>query len=323
MTERLLSGTMSSRSPVLRSTVRAGLTLAAAAGVAGAGALGYAMLEAKAYTLRRFTIPVLAPGSRALTVLHISDFHLLARQRDKQRWIAGLAALEPDLVVNTGDNHADPEAWRYVVSSLGRLLDVPGVFVHGSNDYQGPRPRNWLRYLGGPSHRSGSVAPERPELPWRELDAAFTERGWHDLTTQEAVISVAGQRILFRGTDDAHLELDEYALVAGPRPDGVTLQVGVTHAPYLRVLDAMVADGADLLLAGHTHGGQVCVPGYGALITNCDLDTPRVKGLSQHVHGDRAVPLHVSAGLGTSPYAPIRFACRPEASLLRLVAREE
>jgi len=279
------------------------------------------MLEAKAYVLRRFTVPVLAPGSRPLSILHIADFHLLSTQRGKQEWIAGLAGLEPDLVVNTGDNHADPEAWRHVVASLGRLLDVPGVFVHGSNDYHAPRPRNWLRYLKGPSRRAGSPEVEHVELPWRELDAAFTDHGWHDLDNREAVIDVAGQRILFRGTDDAHLELDDYASVAGPRPDGVTLQLGVTHAPYLRVLDAMVADGADLVLAGHTHGGQVCVPGYGALVTNCDLDTARVKGLSQHVHAERAVPLHVSAGLGTSPYAPIRFACRPEASLLRLVPR--
>lgn len=91
----------------------------------------------------------------------------------------------------------------------------------------------------------------------------------------------------------------------------------MTHSPYLRVLDAFAAEGADLILAGHTHGGQICLPGYGALVTNCDLDRTRVKGLSEY----RGHPLHVSAGVGTNPYTPIRLACPPEATLLTLTGR--
>jgi uncharacterized protein len=87
------------------------------------------------------------------------------------------------------------------------------------------------------------------------------------------------------------------------------------------VLDPMVRDGLGLLLAGHTHGGQVCVPGFGALVTNCDLPRRQAKGLSRWVVDGRSAWLHVSAGVGTSPYAPIRFACFPEATLLTLVAR--
>lgn len=304
-------------------TLGTGLALGAGA---GAAALGWGLLEAKAFTLRRYELPVLAPGSRPLSVLHLSDLHLLPHERRKQQWVAGLAGLEPDLVVNTGDNTASADAWPYVVSALGRLLDKPGVFVHGSNDYYAPKAKSWLSYLQK-TRRKGNGPATIPydaaerELPWRDLDAAFVEHGWTRLTQAESVIDVAGQRILLRGTDDAHLGLDDYAAVAGPRPDGVTLQLGVTHAPYLRVLDAMVTDGADLLLAGHTHGGQVCVPGYGALVTNCDLDAARVKGVSRHVHAGRVAALHVCAGLGTSPHAPIRFACRPEAALLRLVPR--
>ena len=98
------------------------------------------------------------------------------------------------------------------------------------------------------------------------------------------------------------------------------VSLAVTHAPYRSVLDPMAADGHDLIVAGHTHGGQVCVPFYGALVTNCDLDTARVKGLSSHTAEGRTSWLHVSAGLGTSPYAPVRFACRPEATLLTLTA---
>ncbi len=109
--------------------------------------------------------------------------------------------------------------------------------------------------------------------------------------------------------------------MAGPVDrDADEVAVAVTHAPYRRVIDAMAYDGHDLIMAGHTHGGQVCVPFYGALVTNCDLDTRRVKGLSRHSAGGHTSWMHVSAGLGTSPYAPVRFACPPEATLLTLTA---
>ncbi|HVQ18088.1 MAG TPA: metallophosphoesterase, partial [Actinomycetes bacterium] len=99
------------------------------------------------------------------------------------------------------------------------------------------------------------------------------------------------------------------------------------HAPYLRVLDQFARDGYDAIFAGHTHGGQVCVPWYGALVTNCDLEPARVRGLHRHPADSRPSDpgsswLHVSAGLGTSPYAPIRLACRPEATLLTLTATD-
>jgi predicted MPP superfamily phosphohydrolase len=105
--------------------------------------------------------------------------------------------------------------------------------------------------------------------------------------------------------------------VAGPADGDADVRLAVTHAPYLRVLDAFTRDGYDLVLAGHTHGGQVRLPGVGALVTNCDLPREQVRGLSRW----GSSWLHVSAGLGTSKYAPFRFACRPEASLLQVVPK--
>ena len=81
----------------------------AAAGVlaVGAGGLAYASLvERNAFTLRRFSVPVLPPGAAPLRVLHLSDLHLMPGQTRKIEWVRRLAALEPDLVVNTGDNLA-------------------------------------------------------------------------------------------------------------------------------------------------------------------------------------------------------------------------
>jgi predicted MPP superfamily phosphohydrolase len=293
-----------------------------ALGVAGVGlgCLAYAGLyEVRAFTLRRVAVPILPPDAEPVRVLHISDLHLTPANRARQEWVAGLAALEPDLVIDTGDNLAHPDAVPYVLRSLGRLLDVPGVYVWGSNDYYGPGFKNPLSYLRGPSR----PRPERRSvLPWGDLDEGFRRAGWTDLTDTRSVLELNGVRFGFRGTDDAHLGRADYSRVAGPVDrDAVDVSVAVTHAPYRAVLDPMAADGHDLIVAGHTHGGQVCVPFYGAPATNCDLDRARVKGLSQHTAGGHTSWLHVSAGLGTSPYAPIRFACRPEATLMTLTAR--
>jgi uncharacterized protein len=283
----------------------------------GASCLAYAGLyEVNAFHLRRFTVPVLPDGARPIRVLRVSDLHMTLAARARQRWLSTLGALEPDLVINTGDNLAHHGAVPVVLDSFGQLLDRPGVYVWGANDYYPPKFRNPLRYFLGPSRMKR--LPERT-LPWQDLGRGFKEAGWIDLTHTRASLQIKGVRIGFRGTDDAHIDQDRYADVAGPIDrEEIDLAIGVTHAPYRRVLDAMTADGHDLILAGHTHGGQVCVPFYGALVTNCDLETRRAKGLSQHSADGRTAWLHVSAGVGTSPYAPIRFACPPEATLLNL-----
>ncbi|MGB7964244.1 MAG: metallophosphoesterase [Propionicimonas sp.] len=285
--------------------------------LAGAACFAYGVLvESRSFRVRRVNVPVLPAGAPRLRVLHISDAHLLVRNRARARFIANLAALEPDLVINTGDNVAQPEAIEVLTNSLGRLLDVPGVFVMGSNDYTGPTFRNPLAYLVRSTE--GESNSDQAPLPTDRLRAALSSRGWHDLTQSKLSLSLLGMRIELRGTDDAHLGLDDYAAVAGPPSKKAQLAIGVTHAPYQRVLDAMTADGVKLIFAGHTHGGQVCVPGYGALTTNCDLETARVKGLSKQKTAGRTSYLHVSAGLGMSPLAPYRFACPPEVTLLTL-----
>jgi predicted MPP superfamily phosphohydrolase len=281
----------------------------------GVAALGYAAgIEPRSWTLRRATIPVLPAGAPPLRILHLSDLHMTPRQRSKQRWVAGLADLEPDLVVNTGDNLAHPHAVPAVLRALQPLLTLPGVFVFGSNDYFAPQPKNPLRYLAG-SRRQCSHGDR---LPWRDLRAAFTEHGWTDLTHARREVAVDSRALVAAGVDDPHLRLDRYARITGRTDPAADLRLGLTHSPEPRVLDAFAADGYDLVLAGHTHGGQLRLPGYGALVTNCGLDRSRARGVSRW---GAHTWLHVSAGLGTSPYAPVRFACPPEATLLTLVPR--
>ncbi|MCP3799841.1 metallophosphoesterase [Allokutzneria sp. A3M-2-11 16] len=284
----------------------------------GAATVGYAAgVERLRFTLRHATLPVLPENARPLRILHISDLHMTPNQLKKQRWVADLARLEPDLVINTGDNLAHAKAVPTVMRALGPLLDFPGMFVFGSNDYFAPKPKNPFRYLI-PAHKAKRV--HGTSLPWRDLRAAMTERGWQDLTHLRHTATVAGVTVTAAGVDDPHLKRDRYEKIAGKPGPQTQLSIGVTHSPEPRILDAFAQDDYDLVLAGHTHGGQLCVPFYGALVTNCGLDRKRVKGPSRW--GDRTW-LHVSAGLGTSPYAPVRFACLPEASLLTLVPRSE
>jgi predicted MPP superfamily phosphohydrolase len=296
-----------------------GRVLRAGAGTAAVGALGlgYAVaIERQWFALRRARLEVLDPvtaAGRTLRVLHVSDLHLRPGQRLERRFVEGLAALEPDLVVDTGDNLSHPRAVPEVLRALGGLLDRPGLLVWGSNDYHGPRPKNPAHYLFNPQHRVLG-----PELPWRDLRAAFLEHGWLDATHARHTLTVNGVRIAAAGVDDPHIGRDDHDRIAGPVDEPCDLRLGLTHSPEPRVLDAFAADGYDLVLAGHTHGGQLRLPGYGAIVTNCGVDRSRARGASRWGAHMR---LHVSAGLGTSPFAPARFACRPEATLLELVPR--
>jgi predicted MPP superfamily phosphohydrolase len=299
-------------------------TLLSLAATTGAAALGYAtVIERNWFVLRQQDVPVLPPGAAPLRVLHLSDTHLTPGRHRLMAFVRSLAALEPDLVVNTGDSIASPVAVEPLIESLGPLLERPGVFVYGSNDLFSPKPRNPARYLWRTS--KDDHWDDEPDLPWEKLGEEMSAKGWLDLNNRRDRLTVGGLDIAFAGVHDSHTDKDRYDLVAGKADPSADLRIGVLHSPEPRVLDRFAADGYDLLLAGHTHGGQLCVPGYGALVTNCGIDKARVRGLSMHPAvaptDGKTAWLHVSGGLGTSPWAPARFACRPEATLLTLVPR--
>jgi predicted MPP superfamily phosphohydrolase len=285
-----------------------------ALGAAGAGALFYGtVIERNAFTLRRFDVPVLAAGSRPIRVLHVSDLHITAGQRRKHKWIRRLAELRPDLVINTGDTLSAADAIPAVMRSLEPLFAFPGAFVPGNNDYFAPQLKNPVRYFA-PQH----IRVQGNPLPWPQLATAMTHAGWLDLTHVRAMTTAAGQRVALTGTDDPHLRRARYDLVAGPAECDAVVRLGVTHSPEPALLTRFAHDGYDLVLAGHTHGGQVRVPFGPAIVTNCGIERSRARWL--HAWDDRMY-FHVSAGLGTGPYSPVRLCCRPEATLLTLVPR--
>jgi uncharacterized protein len=291
--------------------------------VAGGAVLGYAaVVERNWFALRRHEVPVLPAGSRPLRILHISDIHLTPGRHRLLSFLRTLDALKPDLVVNTGDSIAHEQAVTPLLEAFGPLLDRPGVFVFGSNDLYSPMPKNPARYIW----RTTAEEHRRhiPDLPWQELGAGMEAAGWMNANNNRGRLKVGDFDIEVAGVHDSHIALDRYDRVAGPADQAADLRLGVMHSPEPRVMDRFVADGFDLLLAGHTHGGQICLPVFGTVVTNCGIDTERAHGLHEHPAGagqrQRAY-LHVSAGLGTSPYAPVRFCCRPEATLLTLVPR--
>jgi predicted MPP superfamily phosphohydrolase len=269
-----------------------------------------------AYKVRRSTLPLLTKGARDIKVLHFSDLHLTPNKKREISDIKSFADLKPDLVISTGDFLAHKDAVKVALNALDQLLDLPGLFVFGSNDYYAPQFKNPLSYL----RKDNGERKLGNKLPWQSLQKQLVKRGWQDLNHNKVKLKVNGVVIEARGTDDAHLELDDYRMVEGKVSNTADLAIGVTHAPYERVLAAMAQDKLDLIFAGHTHGGQIRLPWFGgskSLTTNCDLENWRSRGVTK-VNNEPW--LNVSAGMGMSPFAPIRFACPPEVSLITLTA---
>jgi len=317
---------------------------------AGGAVFAYAaVIERNWFALRRYDVPVLPAGSRPLRLLHISDAHLTPGRHRLMSWIRSLDALEPDFVINTGDSIAHARSVQPFLEALGPLLDRPGAFVYGSNDLYSPVPKNPARYLW----RTSALDHSRHEtdLPWAELGAGMVAAGWLDVNNRRGRMKAGDTDIEVAGVHDSHVHLDHYDEIAGPADPGADLRLGMLHSPEPAILDRFAADGFDLLLAGHTHGGQVCLPGVGTLVTNCGISRSLARGLHRYPAGaggkyppgaggepaggvsgtvsasstgDTGAEqpwLHVSAGLGTSPWTPVRFCCRPEAALLTLVPR--
>ena len=179
--------------------------------------------------------------------------------------------------MNTGDSIAHPRAVQPFLDALGPLLERPGVFVYGSNDLFSPVPKNPTRYLWRTS--ANDHRRHVPDLPWAELGEGMTAAGWLDLNNRRGRLKAGELDIEAAGVHDPHIRRDRYAKIAGPADPAADLRLGVLHSPEPRVLDRFADDGYDLLLAGHTHGGQVCLPVLGTLVTNCGIDRRRARGL--------------------------------------------
>lgn len=284
------------------------LTILAVVVALGVACIAYGVvIERRWYRLVRHRLAILptgAEGPDAITVLHLSDLHFVQGDGGKARFISDLPPA--DVTVVTGDFLGEPEAVEDVVAALrpvrGRLASW---FVLGSNDYYQPRPLNPLAYFRKRRKRRRARRGRAPDLV-----AQLVADGWQDLTNVRREVDLDGLRVELLGLDDAHIRWHD--LTVGPRRAPEWFGIAVMHSPDSAPEAAAL--GYRFLVAGHTHGGQVCLPGFGALVTNCSMPRRLVAGL---ISMGGAV-LHTSRGLGTSKYAPFRFACRPEATLLEL-----
>lgn len=290
--------------------------LAVGGATAAAACVAYGAFVERWWFRRRDVVldGVLGDGP-PLSVLHIADTHLTPpdpRLVDHVRELG--RSVEVDLVVAAGDLLGAVGAEDACVDMLSALTadGTPGLVVLGSNDFWGPVQKSPFGYFTDPDARSVGQ-----RLDTDRFVAGLQDTGWQVLRDQRTTLEVGGRTIGVSGLEDPHIDgttLPPLEVVA--RPPDVDLHLGLVHAPYSGALDLLVEAGADVLLAGHTHGGQVRLPGIGALTTNSDLPLDRARGASRW-HGRW---LHVTPGLGQSCYAPYRFCCRPEASVLHLTA---
>ena len=275
--------------------------------ISGLGLSAYALAEPHLFRLKRLVadLPVASVG---LDVLHVSDIHLTARTEGLQRWLAKLPGLldqPPDLVVATGDLIEDDSGIGPAVDLLSKLPARFGRFyVLGSHDYFQSSFHAYTKYFTGRRPINARHADTE------RLETGLKESGWMPVTNSTELVETDAGRVRVAGVDDPYINRHRTEHIR--REAGDALAIGLMHAPD--VVSEYALAGFDLVVGGHTHGGQVRIPGVGALVTNCSLPAALAGGLS--LIGDTW--LHVSPGLGTSPFARIRFNCRPEVTLLQL-----
>lgn len=325
--------------------------------VAGTSALAWGSIERRLPVVRHFDLPIPAHrGVEDLKILQIADLHMYPGQEFLVDFLQNVAASQQvDMVISTGDNLSSVDGVDLAIAAHEPFFGLPGAFVLGSNDYYSPRPKSWSRYLSHDARDKDQRTS--PDLPWRELVQRFRDAGWVDLSNRSALldvpvrggvtVDVAGpgpvpaepgvptplpatsmvssslplesiQPVALMGVDDPHLDRDVMPSPPAEWEKDSSLRIGVAHAPYQRVVNAFSDAGADLVIAGHTHGGQLGIPFMAPLVTNCDLPRSHGKGMNPWTTVNSRTMLHVSAGLGTSKYVPFRVATRPEVSIIHI-----
>jgi predicted MPP superfamily phosphohydrolase len=241
----------------------------------------------------RVESPKLRGAQRPVRVVHISDLHCDPGPRLEERLPDLIAAERPDLIVFTGDSLNSPEGLPVLRKLLPRLASIaPTYAVRG----------NW------------------DTAYWRR-EELFEGTGVVELRKEAARLDVAGTTIWVAGAPFASLDEPPDGVPSGIRntlkdvpPEAFTLLL--YHTPDL-ILEAAGTNRVDLYCAGHTHGGQVALPLYGALVTLSKFGKKYESGL----HREGRTWLYVNRGLGMEggPAPRVRFFARPEVTVIELV----
>lgn len=256
-------------------------------------AVAWGWFEAGWVRLRQVEVrlPGLPPELDGLRIAHLSDFHLGPPSRGThavERAVEWTRARDPDLTMVTGDlltrRRGEP-LLRRLVSDLPRCYAILG-----NHDFA--------------ISRDPAVQASR----LRELEPATL------LSDEGVFVSLRGRRIYVAGSDARSAFVRGRPQAADLRVEHGEADLRILLAHYPRQVDTLPAGAFDLVLAGHMHDGQICMPYPGGRIY---LAHPRARYTSGFYELPGGAVLHVSPGLGTT-FVPFRFAARPEATELTL-----
>ncbi len=241
-------------------------------------------------TERMIDVPRLAPALDGLSIVHFSDFHFTGRVGKGyfQEVVRRANEIQPDLVAITGDlvDHSDCIDW--IPDTLGRLSGRYGVyFVLGNHDIR---------------------------IDTDRLRKALTDSGLVDLGGRWMKIDILGEPVVLAGNELPWLApAADMTRCPQRTPGGGPLRIVLSHSPDQ--LDWAQAHDADLLLAGHTHGGQIRFPLIGAILTPSRVGVKYSSGIFY------APPTIMHVTRGVSGRLPVRLNCPPE--MARLVLRAQ
>ncbi len=243
-------------------------------------------------------------GSQNLKILHISDLHLCGNDDEKVQFIRSITSTEYDLIVLTGDVFEFLDGLKYGPSLIGRQPRLGAYAVFGNHDYYDYSIFNKTygridRKYRQPEQRN-NVEPHRMAL----------EAGGFTVLRNESV-DLPGANLFIVGIDYPGIEEDKLTELMKQAPESA-LKLALFHIP--RKLDMLARAGFDIAFGGHTHGGQVRLPGIGALITDSELSRQDASGIVEVGN----TKIHISRGLGADPRSNIRLFCPPAATVIEL-----
>jgi uncharacterized protein len=284
------------------------ITTALTAVAAGVGVYLYAAkVEARSFRLEHLNgINVgTAGGARRLKILHLSDLHLCAPEKQKLEFLAQLPCHQYDLVVLTGDIFENESGLQYALQIVSSKPKLGSYAVLGNHDYYAYTW--WNKTYGQIDRKYRHPAQKRDVQPFIDAlhSGGITTLRNEAVTLPEANLHLVG--IDYPGTTETVVR--ELSAQAPPE----SLIIALMHLP--RRLQQLVNSGVHMAFAGHTHGGQIRVPGFGALITDSELPRHEASGLVRR--GDTLI--HVSRGLSADPKTNFRLFCPPAATVLELL----
>lgn len=245
-------------------------------------------------------------GVKRLRILHISDLHLARNEvQSKLDFLAEVTDDEYDFVFLTGDIFQHDESIKHARHLLSRKPRIGAYAVLGNHDYY--RYSMWNKIVGRifPSMRH----PAKITRDVKPLVRALKNVGYDVLLNEARYLE--DTEICLVGVDWPGIRKNKLLELVSRSP-GDWLVIALFHLP--RDLEFYNDAGVHYAFGGHTHGGQIRVPGYGPIITDSELARHEASGITYRGR----TTFHISRGLGADPRTNFRLFCPPQASVIEI-----